>query len=507
MRKYLNYIIFGAVVLLVVGLAVSHSRHMRMLVDELAGNDAQAHVSAANELIKDEQFGDAISGELPETRVKVARALQDVPTTDGVKQTLNLLKDQDKTVRAQALETLKKIGAHSQETIDALVVGLKDGDVNVRKGTIAALTDPADKGGIGPLPNVTQAVLAIIKKEGDARGPGGNVLSSSRFLEAGVRAVSVPALIGYLGDKDNGVRSGAADALGKIGDESAVQPLITLLNAPDTTPDLKRVATGAIALIAAPSCEPSLTDAVTNVAADNDARAQAALGLGKIATPSAISTLVRALNDDDLKLRSAVVVALAQAGQANNPRARQTALTGLTGALQDANVSVRLGAAQTLQSLHAPEANAALTQALQGNKDAPDVRAEAAAALGFANNQAAVAPLIAALSDPDGNVATAAQQSLTTIGPPAVPELMTVLQRGGTDALYAAQALGRQGTPALSALQQAAGTAPPLAQRWIAVALGTVGTAEARPALQQLAQSPDNDVKFVAQQQLNRLTQ
>ena len=507
MRKYLNYIIFGAVVLLVVGLAVSHSRHMRFLVDELAGNDPQAHVSAATELIKAEQFTDATSGELPATRVKVARALQDLPTADGVKQTLALLKDQDKNVRAAALETLKKIGARSQDTIDALVVGLKDGDVNVRKGTIAALTDPAAQGGIGPLPNVTQAILAIMKKEGDARGPGGNVLSSPRFLDAQVRAISVPALIAYLSDKDNGVRGGAADALGKIGDESAVQPLVTLLNAPDTTPDLKRIATGAIALIAAPSCEPSLTEAVTNVAADNDARAQAALGLGKIATPSAIATLVRALNDDDLKLRSAVVAALASAGQTSSPRARQTALTGLIGALQDSNASVRLGAAQTLQTLHAPEANAALTQALQTNKDAPDVRSAAAAALGFKDNRPGIAPLIAALSDPDGSVATAAQQAVTAIGPAAVPDLLAVLQRGGTDALYAAQALGQQGTPALPALRQAVGTATPMTQRWIAVALGTVGTAEARPALEQLAQSPDSDVKYVAQQQLNRLTQ
>ncbi len=108
----------------------------------------------------------------------------------------------------------------------------------------------------------------------------------------------------------------------------------------------------------------------------------------------------------------------------------------------------------------------------------------------------AVAPLIAALSDPDGNVATAAQQNLHRYRPACCAGLMTVLQRGGTDALYAAQSLGRQGTPALSALQQAAGTASPLAQRWIAVALGTVGTAEARPALQQLAQSPDSDVKY-----------
>lgn len=507
MRKYLNYIIFGAVVLLVVGLAVSHSRHVRMLIDELAGNDAQAHAAAATELIKAEQFGDSISGELPETRVKAARALQDLPTADGVKQALALLKDQDKTVRVQALETLKKIGAKSQETVDALVIGLKDGDVNVRKGTIAALTAPAEQGGIGPLPNVVQAVLVIMKKEGDARGPGGNVLSSPRFLDAGVRSVSVPALIAYLGDKDNGVRGGAADALGKIGDESAVQPLVTLLNAPDTTPDLKRIATGAIALIAAPSCEPSLTEAITNVSADNDARAQAALGLGKIATPSAIATLVRALNDDDLKLRSAAVTALGRAGLSDNPQARQTALASLTTALQDPNASVRLGAVQTLQTLHAPEADAALAQVLQTNKDAPDIRAAAATALGFPDNRPAIAPLIAALNDPDGSVATAAQQSLTTIGASAAPELLAVLQRGGTDALYAAQALGRQGTAILPALRQAAGTAPPTQQRWIAVALGEIGTADARPPLEQLAQSPDNDVKYVAQQQLNRLTQ
>ncbi len=507
MRKYLNYIIFAALVLLVVGLAVSHSRHVRMLIDELAGNDPQAHAAAATELIKAEQFGDSISGELPETRVKAARALQDLPTADGVKQALALLKDQDKTVRAQALETLKKIGAKSQETVDALVVGLKDGDVNVRKGTIAALTAPSEQGGIGPLPNVVQAVLAIMKKEGDARGPGGNVLSSPRFLDPSVRAISVPALIAYLGDKDNGVRGGAADALGKIGDESAVQPLVTLLNAPDTTPDLKRIATGAIALIAAPSCEPSLTEAITNVSADNDARAQAALGLGKIATPSAIATLVRALNDDDLKLRSAAVTALGRAGQSDNQQARQTALASLTTALQDPNASVRLGAVQTLQTLHAPEADAALAQVLQTNRDAPDIRAAAATALGFSDNRPGVAPLIAALNDPDGGVAAAAQQSLTTIGASAAPELLAVLQRGGTDALYAAQALGRQGTAILPALRQAAGTAPAAQQRWIAVALGEVGTADARSPLEQLAQSPDNDVKYVAQQQLNRLTQ
>ena len=82
MRKYLNYILFGAVVLLVVGLAVSHSRHTRSLLNDMTGSDPQAHARAATELIKAEQFSDAITGELPATRVKVARALQDLPTGD-----------------------------------------------------------------------------------------------------------------------------------------------------------------------------------------------------------------------------------------------------------------------------------------------------------------------------------------------------------------------------------------------------------------------------------------
>ena len=134
-------------------------------------------------------------------------------------------------MRAQALVTLKAIGAHSQETIDALVIGLKDGDVNIRKGTIAALTAPANQGGIGPRPDVVKAVLAIIKKEGDARGPGGDVLGSTRFVTAeGANAISVPTLVSYLSEKDDGVKSGAADALGKIGDAGAVPALAAVIH-------------------------------------------------------------------------------------------------------------------------------------------------------------------------------------------------------------------------------------------------------------------------------------
>ena len=508
MRKYLNYIVCAAVVLLVVGLAVSHSRHTRSLVSDLTGTDPQAHVAATAELVKAEQFSDAIAGEPAASRVKVARALGDVPTADGVKQTLALLKDQDKAVREQALETLKRAGGKNADTLAALAVGLKDGDVSVRKGAIAAFADAGAPGvtpGIGPRPDAVKAILDIMKKEADARGPGGDVLSKPRFVQEGANALSVPTLIGYLGDKDDGVRNGAADALGKIGDARAVTPLVAIMRDPNAKPDLRRIALGAVALIADPSGEPALTQALADVNTDNEARAQAARGLGKIASPTAIATLVKLLDDDDLKLRSASVTALARAGQSDSVRARQSVLDDLTTALRDPRPALRLGACQALAPLHSPQANAPLIQALQSDRDQPDTRAAAATALGFADNRDAIAPLLAALDDSDGNVAVAAQQSLESVGPSAAPALLATLSRGGPNALYAAQALGRQGAGVLPVLAQALPGAGDTQQRWIAVALGEIGTAQARPLLQQLAQSRSADVAYAAQQQINRL--
>ncbi|MGL1751804.1 HEAT repeat domain-containing protein, partial [Vibrio parahaemolyticus] len=72
--------------------------------------------------------------------------------------------------------------------------------------------------------------IAIMQKEAGARGPGGTVLGSRRFTGRGANAESLPSLVGLLTgdrkDKDEGVRIGAADALGKIGDPAAVPTLI-----------------------------------------------------------------------------------------------------------------------------------------------------------------------------------------------------------------------------------------------------------------------------------------
>src|SRR5581483_2769463 len=109
-------------------------------------------------------------------------------------------------VRDRVVQALEHIGANSDKNIAALVAGLKDGDTNVRKGTITALTDPQN--GIGAKPGVVKAVIALMQKEGGARGPGGDVLGSAKFTQNGANQESVPALIAMLKDKDEGVRSG-----------------------------------------------------------------------------------------------------------------------------------------------------------------------------------------------------------------------------------------------------------------------------------------------------------
>lgn len=499
-RKYLNYILFGLVVLAVVFLAINRSQHLRGLVNGLTSSDPQAQKTAAAELIKEEQFMDSITGEPDATRAKAAEALEQLGNADAVKQLLNLLKDQEKSVRERAVVALEKIGANSPENLKEFVAGLKDGDGNVRKGVITALT--TSEGGIGPKPGVVKAIVDLMKAEGGARGPGGDVLGSPLFLKGGAATEAVPLLIAQLKDKDEGVRGGATDALGKIGDRSAIPALKEAMHS--DTPQVRRIAIGAIALIADPSGEDALIEALANPDDDNDARAQAAAGLGKIANQTAIASLVKALDDDDNKLRTATVAALARAGRPTpDAKVNPEVLTALTTALRDDRDTVRLGAAQALQVIAAPEANDALIAAT--HKDDPDLRQAAVTALGFADNAAAVPTLIQMLKDPDGTVSAAAADALGKIGKSADDALIALLQQGGTDAYYAAQAIAQHGADVLPALEKVASASNPVGQRWAAVALGGTGLSEARPTLQQLAQSTDPDVAYVANEQLNRL--
>ena len=527
-RKYLNYIIFGVIVLGVIAFAVQHNQHIHSLVDAMAGSDQKAREQAALELIKAEQFLDTVTGEPVHMRVKAAESLEfvaldteikkgtekDAPDyrANAVTQGLSLLKDLDKSVRERAVVTLQHSGAASSSTLSALVAGLKDGDNYVRRGTILALTEPGK--GIGPKLDeaakidVIAAVVDIMKKEAGARGPGGDVLGSLLFRQGDAQKRSSDMLIAQFANKDGAVRQGAADALGKLGYVPAVPALIAAMHT-DADPQVRRIAIGSLALIADHTCEDALVEAVSDVNADNEARAQAAAGLGRIASKRAIDTLVDSLGDDDLKLRSAAVGALSRAARPNTGVALNPAVVAsLIHALQGANDDIRRGASQAFQSLGASEANMALIAVLKNTAYDTEARAAAATALGFPNNSAAIDPLVVALSDSDGGVNSAARDSLSAIGLPAADKLIKIIQSDGAEAYYATQALANLGGAVVPALARVADGNNRVGQHWAAVALGMLsgsGVQEARPVLQRLAKSSDEDVQYVATEQLHRL--
>lgn len=511
-RKFLNYAIFILIVGVVVGLAVNHSRHMAYLVSSMAGPDSAARVAAAKELVKNEQFMDSINGETVKTRVKVVQALEDWGDKDATKQLVAFLKDPDRPVRDRILLALLRVGTKSKDNLQELVNGIKDGDANVRKYCVKALqilgSDtpqaaeaqvPKDqpreeimaawqKRDVGVAANIVPMVVEIILKEAGGRAAGGDVLGGLPEH----REQSVRLLRPLITDKDEGVRAAAAEAMGKVGSKSAIPDLIRAMH--KDTPQVRRIAIGAIALIAAPSGEAALIEAINNPDDDNEARAQAVAGLGKIATPTAIAVLIKALDDYDLKVQEQTVDALARAGD--------KAIGALTAALHAPKQGVRARAAQALGKIQSPKSVNALIAALK-DPDAT-VRAAAAAALGFSNNRQAVEPLIVALRDPDGGVAKEAADALARIGEPARPALARAMAGNHSVAAYlAANALGKQGPSAARTVEQAATT--PSAQRWAVVALGSMGGPEAVAVLEKLVNSSDPITRDSAQLALKRL--
>ncbi|MCC6729595.1 MAG: HEAT repeat domain-containing protein [Chthonomonadales bacterium] len=532
-RKYINYAIFIAIVGLVVGLAINHSRHMAYVVSSMAGPDRVARIAAAKELVRGEQFMDSITGEETPTRVRIVQALVDWAASgeangpdpsdpkktfgpkSAVTQMVAYLKDTDKPVRDALLVGLIQVGTLTPENLQELVNGIKDGDGNARKVCITVLQalgqkDPATGLALlkATLPDYDQAalesamarrkpevaeqiipkVVALMKADAAARGTGGDVLAA--FEDQ--RERSVAELAPLLKDADVGVRSGAVNALGKVGSKTPVPQLVQMMH--KDTAQVRRVAIGAIALIADRSGEAALTEALNRPDDNNEARAQAATGLGRIATPTAIATLVKALQDDDLKVQTAAVNALARAGQ--------PAVRPLLVALRAPDPRLRVRAAQALEGIASPASNAALSAAL--NDPVREVRVAAAHAMGFEGNAGAVPALVARLANPDGSLAAAASEALATIGAPARPALAKALSGEATRAYFAAQALGRQGAAAVSTARQAA-SAEPAAGRWAAIALTSIGGPEATTALQDLARSGTGETRAAAELGLKKL--
>jgi len=210
-----------------------------------------------------------------------------------------------------------------------------------------------------------------------------------------------------LKDGDADVRASAAWALGEIGDAKAIETLIKALN--DDDRGVREKAVAALGKMGKDAFEP-LVQALS--AKKARVRKGAALALGNLRMKDAIEPLTKALHDKNFEVRWCVAQALANIG----------AFESLLEASKEEDEEVRWCAVSALGKLKDERAVKHLISLLDDPSE--KVRASAAWALGEIGDASAVESLIKALSDSSRFVVESAKEALIKIGTSAIPHLI-----------------------------------------------------------------------------------
>ena len=153
---------------------------------------------------------------------------------------------------------------------------------------------------------------------------------------------AVEPLIVVLNDKDPLIQRQAIKALGRIKDRRAVGPLILVLTNSDRKPYVRMSAAEVLGMIGDDSAVDSLIAALRD---DHwEVRAHAAEALGSIKDPRAVEPLIASLKDQDATVRGNAVDGLAKI---KDPRA----IEPLSAALTDRSRTVRKKAARALTTI------------------------------------------------------------------------------------------------------------------------------------------------------------
>ncbi|MDP8257604.1 MAG: HEAT repeat domain-containing protein, partial [Candidatus Alcyoniella australis] len=206
---------------------------------------------------------------------------------------------------------------------------------------------------------------------------------------------AVEPLIGALGDKNWSVQRAAAEALGSLGDVSAVEPLIGALG--DKNSYTRKAAAKALGKLGEAHWKTWV------LGMDNDL-----LRLGESGDARAFEPLISALKHWHLLVWTAAK-ALGELGDGR-------AVEPLIGALGHWDSDVRSSAAWALGALGDARAVEPLVRALGDEKSY--TRKAAAKALGELSDTRAVDPLILALTDKDADVRQCAAKALALLGHP-----------------------------------------------------------------------------------------
>jgi len=209
------------------------------------------------------------------------------------------------------------------------------------------------------------------------------------------------ALLRLTGHPEWRVRANAMRALGGLKDPRAVDRLLAALAKKDEHPEVKGNAAIALGSMGAQRAVVPLIAALKH--SDPMVRGAAASALGQLRDPRALPPLIAALADDDAHVRMRITISL---GRMGGP----AVLNPLLGALKDDNRQVREVAARAFHGAKDPRVVGPLIAAL--DDPCPNVQINAAGALGEIEDPEAVAPLIALLTDDNHAVRGAAATAL-----------------------------------------------------------------------------------------------
>ncbi|MBW7863189.1 MAG: HEAT repeat domain-containing protein [Candidatus Hydrogenedentes bacterium] len=287
-----------------------------------------------------------------------------------------------------------------------------------------------------------------------------------------VTILEVMRCVKRLQSKDSDERLAAAEALGRLGDARAIDPLTEALG--DANRNVRKAAAAALERLGVFEVEPHLRALQAKSA---EVRLKAARALGQLGDPRAVQPLIQTLGDPDTPVRRAAVSALESLGQLGERRAiealirvlreamdpvsaknAETALMELDDersfyplvkTLRDKSSDASRNAATTLGDLGDPRAVDPLIEVLSNSRYSMSHREAAAEALGKLGDTRAVEPLVRTLNDRDLHMRKAAAEALGKLGDnSAVPPLIKALaDRDLHVCETAAEALEKLGDP------------------------------------------------------------
>ncbi|HEU4562604.1 MAG TPA: HEAT repeat domain-containing protein [Longimicrobium sp.] len=430
----------------------------RRIAEELESGDEGARLRAVEALAAEEASPDVLVDAFDDASWRVRGAAVEAMARhagEGVAEVLaRVLREQHRDL-AVLNATLSALAASGEEVLPSLLGLLESDDADLRVYVALALGLRGDPGAVpalvramdDPDANVRfHALEALGRLRARDAAPAIAAVAESRDFSVAFAALDALAAIGDetaaprivpLLD-DELLRPAALSALGRLGGEESVAPLVSLLARPDVAPAevaealatiharyqegfgdgevIARLAAGT----AAPGVAPVLVAALGSASgAELSALARV---LGWLEAEGAAEPLVRALAHADA--RAAAAEGLVRLGA----RAVDALVAGIAEMEEDA-LRCAVGA---LGRIGAPAAVPALLALL---RDAPDAAAAVADALGRIGDGRAFEPLVALLGDSHAAVRQAAVGALSSIGHPALQARTAELLRSESPAV------------------------------------------------------------------------